>query len=281
MSIFSADFVAGLTVGLTGGLIMRLSIIVEAYDRELGQKKADLLRTTPQNLRAWVSEVDPTNKYGVWILKQITADLSEDGVNVFADPKISGDMLDAPAFERYKADLKHWLKLFDDRKGDLTDRDINFYSYCSLIAALGELSGDSADFDPRDLEGVDLVCEKRIGDIIISGYMVCNGDSLALMCGDSDLCVADESVASDFINSLNCPFLVFFKNGRMTSLVMLNGKEHVNSNNTAETRPTYLNLAKSVLPGLMDRYVEMCRLKGCDQGVCEYAFQPGHYPRRV
>jgi hypothetical protein len=260
---------------------MRLSIITEAYDRELGQKKADLLRTTPQNLRAWVSEVDPTNKYGVWVLKQITADFDEDGVNIYADPKISGDMLDAPAFDGYKADLKNWLKLFDDRKGDLTDRDINSYSYNSLIAALGELSGDSADFDPKDLEGVDLVCEKRVGDIIISGYVVYNADSLALMCGDSDLCVADESVADGLIYGMNCPALVFFKNGRMTSLVMLNGKEHVNSNNTAETRPTYLNLAKSVLPGLMDGYVEMCKQKGCDQGVCEYAFQPRRWPRRV
>ncbi len=244
---------------------MRLSNINESYDKNLGDKVAMLLRTTPMKLRATVGAIDKSSglKYGVWVLKQ----LSERAKRL---DDSSGDRLDGDMMVKFIAELTTLLSRFESFKDRLVDKNINSYSAETLEYALSELDLGDKVLDLSSLDGIDVVYTEKIGDVTIKALAVYNADSLASLCAESDLCIADEDNAAALIEGANCPMLVFLRNDHLTSVVLFNGEEHANSNNTDETRVYFKNLAARLLPNLLEKFKKHCADTGCDKPICRW-----------
>lgn len=186
---------------------MKLNVISEAYDKNLGEVVAKIHGMNPLDVKAWVRKIDEQFTYAAWILKQLK------------ENELSDELQD---------EFKLLLKRFDNAKeyaaDDLFSTDINRYTLDSLRMALAtyEIKGE---VKPEAMEGViklrDFIASEGYGigsggTARIRAYLISNANALESMASDQGWCVRRSFHAEDYIK--RSPQIMIYRNNEPITL---------------------------------------------------------------
>jgi hypothetical protein len=220
---------------------MKLAIILEAYDNNLGQAMAKKYDVPPPELKSYVRGIDSDLNHGAWVLKALKGYLDGQGIKKWAD--FAGD---TPAGDYKNAKeistiINRLLTAFKHRQDELPEKDLNKYTISSLHAAIKALPEPVKREYVGDMPGARLLLK----DGPFEAFEITDPKTLMHVSEGSSWCVKYESHAKSYLKK--AAQIVIFKNGNATCLFASDMSEVKNSGNTDETRPDVLQIVKKAV----------------------------------
>lgn len=219
---------------------MRLSCIIEAFDKNLANKLAAAYDLSLPLVRHYVERIDPKLHSASWVMKVLL-------VHGFG---ISDKL--AFLLERFYLVKKKYPAY-------LKSNDINQYSYEELESLVGDI--DIGDIR-ASLPGVERVLEFTATEgfgirpgkkATIRAYIVTDGYSVAEIGKNAEWCTHDGDLTEDFIAG-DGPIVIITRNSEAISQGQLYSDYQENSHCVTEKRPEVLGLFRSIRAEYAERY---------------------------
>jgi hypothetical protein len=220
---------------------MKLHMIIEAYDKNLGDAIATKYQISPQSLKAYVRGIDPELTYGAWILKALRKYLEDQDIDTWHE-------LDTNDLERPEAnnatqlaqEIKTQLDTFKSRQAEYPEQDLNKYTLESLKAATSALPEIIPAQPVHTMPGAKLVLREEPYE----AYEISKAKTLARLSKGAAWCVKDVQVAKDALEGSKQ--IMILRNGSPTCLFATDFSQVKNSGNTDETRPEIITLIRKI-----------------------------------